>query len=97
MKEKENKYKLEKLGRIMPEENNGIGVSTVLTSDCGYETALLDGSGAHPVERYETREEAIKGHEKWVEFAKDENNKIITKLWILGEEEQVTLKRVLTP
>jgi hypothetical protein len=48
---------------------NGIEVSTVDTSDCGLETAILDKNGTHPVERYETQEEAEYGHDKWTRIA----------------------------
>lgn len=43
-------------------------VSTIDTEEgIGYETALLiRGEDWHPVERYETREEAVEGHERWV-------------------------------
>ena len=45
-------------------------VSTVLTSDLGvYETAILDKESAHPVERYDTREQAEKGHAYWMATA----------------------------
>lgn len=43
----------------------GFVVSTVLSTDRGYETAILDSQGAWPVERYETLEQAEKGHEEW--------------------------------
>jgi hypothetical protein len=47
----------------------------------GYETAILDTKGnAHPVERYEKREDAVKGHKRWVKFAKSGVGKTITKL-----------------
>ena len=49
---------------------NGIGISTVYTSDEGYETALLDDKGAHPVERYANKEEAVIGHNQWVNKVK---------------------------
>lgn len=53
--------------RIEPEDNKGLGVSTVFATDIEeYETAILDNNGAHPVERYKTKKEAIKGHNKWV-------------------------------
>lgn len=58
---------LEHVARVIPEDNEGVGVSTVLTRDEGYETAILDKDGAHPVERYATREEAVAGHQRWVE------------------------------
>ena len=49
---------------------NGVTVSTAYTSDCGYESAILDTARTHIVERYENREDAVAGHAKWVEFAK---------------------------
>lgn len=58
------------VGRVEPEENEGVGVSTVLSPDWGYETALLDAKGAHPVERYPTREAAEAGHLRWIEKSK---------------------------
>lgn len=58
-----NNYEQRKLGRT---EVNGIIVSTALTSDMGYETAILDQNGVHPVERYSSKEKAELGHEKWV-------------------------------
>ena len=46
-------------------------VSTVYTSDEGYETAIIDAEGeVHPVERYATKELSIIGHEKWCENVK---------------------------
>lgn len=64
-----NNYEDRKVAKIEPKENNGIGVSTAYTSDEGYETALLDANGVHPVERYDSREESVQGHKKWVSFA----------------------------
>jgi hypothetical protein len=49
---------------------NGIDVSTSYTTDFGFETALIDANGAHPVERYEYKGSAAEGHLKWVELAK---------------------------
>ena len=63
-------YESRKVSRIEPKDNNGCGVSTAYSSDEGYETALLDKNGAHPVERYENKEEATIGHKKWVKKAK---------------------------
>ena len=67
-------------------------VSTVVTRDLGPETAILDKNGTHPVERYNDKIEAEKGHEKWVEKIKTENK--IIKLGYPGliEEEEITLK-----
>jgi hypothetical protein len=41
-------------------------VSTVDTPDAGYETALIDRQGAHPVQRYASAAEAHRGHDEWV-------------------------------
>jgi len=73
----------------------GIIVSTAHTSDEGYETALLDSNGVHPVERYSLEEEALKGHYKWLTFAQDVDGKIIKELGAWGglvEETGVLLK-----
>ena len=73
---------------------SGIEVSTAYTSDEGYETALLDQNGVHPVERYGTRTESEQGHKKWLEFANTANGKKVTKLGGLGElvgPEEITL------
>lgn len=72
---------LEVIKKTERKDNNGIAVSTVLTSDEeGYETALLDANGTWPVERYKTKELAIKGHNKWVKWSKTGNGKSIIKL-----------------
>lgn len=86
-----------KVERVGPLENGGVGVSTTWTTDCGYETALLDDSGAHLVERYPERESAVKGHKKWVKFAKNyQEGDTITKLsWGgLTANKEITLKRL---
>ena len=50
---------------------NYVKVSTVLTSDCGWETAIQwDGEHYQPVERYRDKAEAKAGHERWKERAK---------------------------
>jgi hypothetical protein len=46
-------------------EVDGLLVSTVYTPDCGYETAVCDEVGTHPVERYVGRDEAVLGHSRW--------------------------------
>lgn len=51
--------------KVRRDEINGLVVSTVYTSDEGYETAILDSIGAHPVERYSSKEEAEIGHKNW--------------------------------
>ncbi len=60
----------------------GITVSTCYTSDEGYESALLDENGAHPVERYASKAMAEKGHAKWVKKAA--TAKTVVKLGGLG-------------
>jgi hypothetical protein len=74
-------YESRKVARVDPEDNGGIGVSTAYTSDEGFETALLDANGVHPVERYKGRIAAKAGHEKWVEFAKNADGKSVRKLF----------------
>jgi len=55
--------------RVGADSIAGLCISTVLTPDRGYETAILDKIRAMPVERYETREQAVAGHEKWKKAA----------------------------
>ena len=73
-----------------------IGVSTVWAEDfSAYETALLDNNGTHPVERYETKRDAIKGHKKWVRFARTGVGKKVTELGTedgLIDDSEVTLE-----
>ena len=87
-------YRSRKVGRQDYVEGETVGVSTAWTSDEGYETALIDSNGAHPVERYYNKDESVKGHEKWVEFSKTANGKKIKKLgWSdVGNDKTVTLK-----
>jgi len=59
---------------------NGIIVSTAYSSDEGYETALIDKKGAHPIERYENKEHAIEEHKKWVKFSENGIGKKIEEL-----------------
>lgn len=71
----------------------GIGISTAFTSDEGYETALLDDNGVHPVERYADSVDALKGHKKWIAKVK-KGIKKVTKLGGFGgfvEDSEVTL------
>lgn len=58
-------------GRVVArtETKGGLTISTVLTVDAGYETAVLDANSAHPVERYPNEEAAKKGHRRWVRAA----------------------------
>ena len=87
-----------KVSRIMPEQNGGLGVSTVQIGDIPgweYETAILDAEGVYPVERYHTPAEAEAGHLRWIEASKD----LVTVIRIGGWEgavpdKEVHLKRV---
>mgnify|MGYP001559222428 CR=1 FL=1 len=46
---------------------DGFGISTVLSPDMGYETALgLTNGNWNPVERYGTRADATVGHARWL-------------------------------
>lgn len=88
-------YEDRKVEKTEPEDNNGIGVSTCNTSDEGYETAILDANGIHPVERYATKELAVEGHKKWVSLAK---NKVVVKKIGCSDmeflDEMITLEKV---
>ena len=55
--------------RVDKDTVRGITVSTVCTSDYGYETAMCDCENVCPVERYKTKELAVLGHMKWLEVA----------------------------
>jgi len=66
-------------------DDNGVGVSTAFTSDEGYETALLCGDEVHPIERYESKDLAIVGHNRWVEKSKSmADGDVINKLGGFG-------------
>ena len=85
-------YETRKVARDVSE--CGITVSTCWTIDEGYETALLDENGTHPVERYSTEDDAMRGHCKWLVFAHDANEKTVTKLGGFGglvEDEEIVL------
>lgn len=84
-------YETRKLGKT---EVNGVAVSTAYTSDEGYETAILDENGVHPVERYPSKEDAQLGHEKWCKEA--ETVETVTKLGGFGglvDDEVITIVR----
>lgn len=86
-----NNYESRKVAR---DEVGGLIISTAYSSDCGYETAIIDASQTSPVERYRSREQAELGHKKWCKKAKT-----LKKVTMLGDadgwmdEETVTLKR----
>jgi hypothetical protein len=65
--------------RIAKTEVDDLVVSTVDTSDCGPETAILSYQGTCPVERYETVAQAEEGHKKWVKRVSEPhfNGKVI--------------------
>lgn len=90
-----NDYEERKLMRTEQRDNNGIGISTAWVSDeeC-YETAIIDKNGVHPVEHYNTIEEARTGHEKWKLLARD-GTKVIKLFWPDSPElnEEITLER----
>jgi hypothetical protein len=73
---------------------DGLKVSTVETVDLGFETAIMDANSAHPVERYDTEDEAIAGHKRWVEKAP--SLEVITVLGYgdLLDPTEVTLERM---
>lgn len=53
--------------RVALDKVADFGISTALTPDMGYETALGRPSDSwHPVERYDSRENAAAGHAQWV-------------------------------
>lgn len=72
---------------------NGLIISTVVTVDLGPETAIIDKNGTYPVQRYNDKVDAEKGHAEWVEKAK--TIKKATKLGYPGitEDEEITLVR----
>jgi len=73
----------------------GLTVSTVDTLDMGFETAICDAVGCHPVEHYETREQAVAGHALWVARAPELT--VIRKLGygtILEDEDRVLVREV---
>lgn len=76
------------------EDNEGLGISTVNSSDMGYETAVIDSSGAHPVERYSSELEAIAGHRKWVEKSKVLKTIIELGFGSLVEAKDIELVRI---
>lgn len=72
----------------------GLCVSTALTADCGYETAILDKNGTHVVERYKTKEDAIKGHYRWRELARTVEKVTALRCTSLIPDNEVILERV---
>lgn len=76
---------------------DGLIVSTAYTTDEGYETAILDLHKTYPVERYDTEEQAVTGHQEWLKKA--ETMKEAHRLGWLGMDglaETFVLERGLT-
>ncbi len=87
----QSNYKSRCIGKT---EIDGLVVSTAWTSDEGYETAILDAPGVHPVERYEGKKEALVGHEKWCDFVR-KGGRDIVKLGGFGgmvQDNEMTLE-----
>jgi len=83
-------YDIRKVDRT---EVTGLIVSTAFTSDMGYETAILDVLGAHPVERYSSREDAEAGHKRWVGQATSLKTVTVLGYFDLQDDERYTLRR----
>jgi hypothetical protein len=60
-----------------------------------YETALCDCVAVYPVERYGLRDNAEAGHARWLRFASDRANTVVTKLGYMEAvaAEEVVLQR----
>lgn len=77
---------------IQKTDVGNLHISTVNTLDQGMETAIRDLTGnTWPVERYKTFEDAVIGHSKWVEKAKDLEE--VDVLWITRDPMRIKLKR----
>jgi len=61
---------------------NGLVVSTMLTTDCGYETAIIDAVCVTPVERYPSIEQAEAGHAVWVKRAAESPETVEGLAWV---------------
>ncbi len=64
-------------GHSMRDEVNGFTVSTVNSPDQGWETAILDGNGAHPVQRYADESSAAIGHAKWKQLISSGETQVV--------------------
>jgi hypothetical protein len=73
---------------------SGVIVSTVDSIDAGPETAILNGNGAMPVERYGSVQEAIAGHSRWVETCRQQVPATVNRLGYgdLVDDEQQAVK-----
>lgn len=72
----------------------GYIVSTVDSYDMGMETAILHQGGSVPVERYPSREAALDGHARWINFCRSRRSKLVTELGYgtLVKDKKVRLK-----
>lgn len=73
---------------------DGILVDTCSTSDLGYETAILDQVGAHPVARYRTASQAMKGHAWWCKHIRGQKTVISLGYPGLTEDEDIRIVRM---
>ena len=79
-------YDDRKISRLDRDDSpSGVGVSTAFTSDEGYETALLSYK-VIAVERYRTRTQAVKGHKRWVKFAKNAKSGDVVRELLWGDK-----------
>jgi len=79
--------------RVALDNVDGFGISTVLSEDQGYETALGTTEGKwRPVDRYTDKEAAQVGHLKWGQWVRD-GNRDFTRLGYddLADPEEMTL------
>lgn len=80
-------------GTVGRDEIDRLIISTVFTSDMGYETAVIDSVGAHPVERYPDKEHAIRGHARWCMIIVGKTEIFELGYGSLLGEERIILKR----
>ena len=80
-------YNLRTVGR-----NNikGLTISTAYTSNCGYETAIIDANGIYVVERYANIMNAEAGHLKWL--IESETIENVIKLGLNAQIGEKTIK-----
>lgn len=84
-------YEQRKIGKV---RINGLEVSTAYTSDMGYETAIIDANGVHPVERYNTKNKAEEGHKKWIDKANSLQSIIELGWGKLTDNKKIPVQRV---
>lgn len=76
---------------------NGLVVSTMLTSDCGYETAIIDAVCVTPVERYPSIEQAEAGYAVWEKRAAESPETVKRIAWVAMCSEDVGTIRLTYP